>query len=624
MSAIEAALAAIESLKPGDTFTYSQVAREFGVDRTTLSRRHRGRTSSKRVSAEMHQHLHPQQEKQLVRYIERLTEQGLPPSRSMIRNFGSQIAKKELGYHWVDRFLQRFPDKLISRWTVGMDNNRHKADSALKYRLYFSLLRDKIEKYQVEARYIYNMDEKGFMLGVVSRSKRIFSKASYEAGRRRGLIQDGSRQWITLLACICADGSSIEPSIIYQSDASTIQDSWLQAFDTESHDARFCSSPSGWTNNEIGLAWLKQVFDRNTKSKARSSYRLLIVDGHGSHLTMDFIEYCDRNKILLAIYPPHATHTLQPLDVSLFKPLSTAYSAEISSFMEKSQGLVSMSKRDFWPMFWRAWKASFTAETIIKAFEATGLSPLNPEVILQRFNTSTAILSDSESSELSASNWKETQRLFYEVVKDRRDPRARKLCKSFHSISVQKTLLQHEAKGLKEALIDERSRRKLSKVLPLEADEEYHGGAVFWSPRKVREARERQHQKQLEEEQQQHQKRERQQLREAQKQQKAQEKERRRIARAAAAMMRATERAEKAAEKAARIAARRTAQRLQKALKTSQNGNKMRSKASITRKPKKSVYSTSGGGGEASGATPRQLPLQSRRGRAINTPARFL
>jgi hypothetical protein len=32
------------------------------------------------------------------------------------------------------------------------------------------------------------MDEKGFMLGVVSRSKRIFSKALYEAGRRRGLI----------------------------------------------------------------------------------------------------------------------------------------------------------------------------------------------------------------------------------------------------------------------------------------------------------------------------------------------------------------------------------------------------------------------------------------------------
>lgn len=41
------------------------------------------------------------------------------------------------------------------------------------------------------------------------------------------------------------------------------------------------------------------------------------MDGHQSHLTKDFIDYCDHNKILLAIFPPHATHTLQPLDVCL-------------------------------------------------------------------------------------------------------------------------------------------------------------------------------------------------------------------------------------------------------------------------------------------------------------------
>jgi hypothetical protein len=100
-------------------------------------------------------------------------------------------------------------------------------------------------------------------------------------------------------------------------------------------------------NNEIDLAWLKQVLDRSIKEKARSSYRVLILDGHGSHFTMDFTEYCDQNKILLAIYPPHSTHTLQPLNVSLFKPLSTAYLNEVSVFIERNQGLTLMSKRDF-------------------------------------------------------------------------------------------------------------------------------------------------------------------------------------------------------------------------------------------------------------------------------------
>jgi hypothetical protein len=195
----------------------------------------------------------------------------------------------------------------------------------------------------------------------------------------------GNREWITLLACICADGSALAPALIYQSGSGSIQDTWLQALRPEDQ-VYISSSPSGWTNNDIGLSWLKQVFDRSTKEKAGRSYRLLILDGHGSHLTMDFIEYCNQNRILLAVYPPHSTHTLQPLDVVMFKPFSSAYSNQVAAFMERCQGLTSMSKRDFYPMFMAAWEASFKKETILKAFEATGLSPLKPEVILKRFN----------------------------------------------------------------------------------------------------------------------------------------------------------------------------------------------------------------------------------------------
>jgi hypothetical protein len=130
--------------------------------------------------------------------------------------------------------------------------------------------------------------------------------------------------------------------------------------------------------------------------------------------------------------------------------------------------------------------------------------PFNPEVILKRFNVQDTIeaLSDSDSSALSASNWRKTESLLRQVVKDRCDPRAQKLSQAFHSISVQKTLLEHEIQGLKEALINERLRRKQGKALSLEALEEYHGGAVFWSPSKVKEARDRLQHQETEEEQQ--------------------------------------------------------------------------------------------------------------------------
>jgi hypothetical protein len=55
----------------------------------------------------------------------------------------------------------------------------------------------------------------------------------------------------------------------------------------------------------------------------------LILDGHGFYINMKFINYCDANKILLAIYPFYSTYTLQPLNVSLFSPLAKAYNIKL-------------------------------------------------------------------------------------------------------------------------------------------------------------------------------------------------------------------------------------------------------------------------------------------------------
>ena len=81
----------------------------------------------------------------------------------------------------------------------------------------------------------------------------------------------------------------------------------------------------------MGLAWLKGVFNRYTREKAQRKWRLLILNGHGSHVVRDLIEYCDQHKILLLIFPPHATHTLQPLDVVCFKSLAQNYSNKLQN-----------------------------------------------------------------------------------------------------------------------------------------------------------------------------------------------------------------------------------------------------------------------------------------------------
>jgi hypothetical protein len=106
----------------------------------------------------------------------------------MTRRFASSVAGKELGVHWVDRYIQRHQVDLISRWATGIDRSRHQADSQSKYSSYFELLRSKLSQYDIEPCNMYNMVEKGCMLGILTRSKRVFSKRLFEEGKTKAHI----------------------------------------------------------------------------------------------------------------------------------------------------------------------------------------------------------------------------------------------------------------------------------------------------------------------------------------------------------------------------------------------------------------------------------------------------
>ena len=79
------------------------------------------------------------------------------------------------------------------------------------------------------------MDEKGFQLGTLTRPKRIFDKVLYKQKGVTTALQDGSTSWITVLACICADGTALSPSLIFQSAAGALRSSWVEAIEEEKH-----------------------------------------------------------------------------------------------------------------------------------------------------------------------------------------------------------------------------------------------------------------------------------------------------------------------------------------------------------------------------------------------------
>lgn len=501
MASIDLALEALHSLEPGEKANITLVAKAFGVNRSTLSRRFRAVTRSKEAQYNDQRLLNNQQSKTLIEWINKLTERGLPPTTFMLVNFAQEISGKVPGKNWVHRWLKTHSDKVISRYSTGLDLDRKRADSAWKYALYFELLGRKIDQYNLSPEQIYNMDEKGFMLGVTTKQKRIFSRRKYEQGSLKQHLQDGNREWITTIACICANGTVLPPALIYQAKSGKIQNSWLQDFEITKHRAYFSVSDKGWTNNDLGFTWLVDVFDKETKSQASRGWRLLILDGHGSHVNMRFIEYCDRNRILLAIFPPHATHTLQPLDVGLFSPLAQAYSKQLSNFMDECQGISRLTKRDFFRLFWTSWRIAFISDNIISSFQNTGLSPFNPGLILQRFNQkseSRPSSSESTSSILKADDWIRIENLLKDVVVDFYDKKVQKLNNSMISLATENALLRLRCEGLEKALINEKKHRIKKRPLLLDLPADNEGGAIFFSPSKIQQARDLQLQKDTE------------------------------------------------------------------------------------------------------------------------------
>jgi hypothetical protein len=131
----------------------------------------------------------------------------------------------------------------------------------------------------------------------------------------------------------------------------------------------------------------------------------------------NLVNYCNSHCILLAVFPPHSTHTLQPLDIVCFKALSGTYSKELTNHLQKSQGLITVKKGDFFLLFWGAWESSFETEIILKIFKATGIWPMEPEVILDWLQGEGGRDSKEHSLALKDSDWRKMKRLVCSAVK---------------------------------------------------------------------------------------------------------------------------------------------------------------------------------------------------------------
>jgi hypothetical protein len=309
---------------------------------------------------------------------------GAAPRLSTIREMASILLAARgdnslatVGKNWLTSFVNR-REELRTRYSKRYDYQRALNEDPRSLRQWFTTVQRTIDEKGIQPEDIYNFDETGFAMGLISTQK-VVTRAEYYG--RRPILQAGNREWVTAIEAICADGYSLPPCIIFKGQVALA--GW---FDNLPKDWRFEVSNNGWTTDEIGLRWLQKLFIPSTNSRVRGRFRLLILDGHGSHLTPQFDRICAENDIIPLCMPAHSSHLLQALDVGCFAVLKRAYGRFVSDLARV--GYNHIDKFDFLDDYQRARLEAFQPNTIRNSFVATGLNPVNAERVLSKLNIS--------------------------------------------------------------------------------------------------------------------------------------------------------------------------------------------------------------------------------------------
>jgi len=365
-------------------------AKELGITRRTLYNRvNNGKSRSQ--AREAQQHLFESEERALVKWIQSLTVSGTPAQYSIVREMAEHIRNQRskkinddsiehvsyppLGEQWVLRFLRRHPQL---KSVVGKRIEASRLTSSSKERLteWFDAFKKVVKDYQIQAENVYNMDETGTALGTVQATRVIIDKNI--GSQFQG--EPGRQEWVTVVECICADGASIPPLIIFK--GTSLNQDYIPRDHALTDDWKFAFNTKGWTSNAHGFEWLQRCFEPSTYAKANGQWRLLVCDGHDSHMTARFVAHCMEHKIILMVLPPHTSHLLQPLDVGVFSPLKNALTAQIKRYI--GTGIARLQKAEWLSSYIKARSLAITQTNIMSAWRGAGLWPFNPSKAIRR------------------------------------------------------------------------------------------------------------------------------------------------------------------------------------------------------------------------------------------------
>lgn len=216
---------------------------------------------------------------------------------------------------------------------------------------------------------IWNLDETNFCSDP-SKTKIVGKKG---AKATRTTSTSGRENTSVLFACN-ANGDKAPPLIIFKG-----KQIWTHIVPPEGKGfpgTTYAATPNGWMQSDVFENYFQNSFLQTIGNERPV---VLIYDGHATHVGIKVIHMAIDAGVTIIKLPPHNTHILQPLDLSVMKSVKAKWDPALVFWQRKHIGQ-KLPKSEFSIILGQIWSET-PREVIINGFRKAELFPFNNKVV---------------------------------------------------------------------------------------------------------------------------------------------------------------------------------------------------------------------------------------------------
>jgi len=368
---------AVQQVKAGE-ISKRKAEQMFGVPRKTLTRHILGKVNKPGSLGRFECVLPVEIEEAIVNHAIKLQRMLFGLSTADLQRLAFEIAERQkiphcftgkmAGNSWLRGFLARHPSLAI-RSPEPTSIHRAIGFNAPCKQAFFKLYSEELQKNSFTPDKIFNVDESGFT--VVHKPGKVLAK---KGEKQVGKMTSGEKgETMTIVCAVSATGIFVPPMLVFKRKRMTK----LLLRGSPAGSIGSCST-NGWIDSTLFVRWLNH-FIHHVKAST-SNKILLVLDGHSSHKSLEAVELACRSGVTMICLPPHTTHRMQPLDLTVFGPLKKSYNRECDKWMVAHPGR-RITPYDQAALFGSAYVKTMTMDKAVTGFESTGLWPFNPNKI---------------------------------------------------------------------------------------------------------------------------------------------------------------------------------------------------------------------------------------------------